>query len=93
MEQSGPATEGTRYGPDFTRQRHPDQGLPHPNQSLAAVLMTAQQSGGGSRLLSGAQVDRVNRRIKQATVKRVHYDDPDQPARPLAKVISAYTFG
>lgn len=48
---------------------------------------------GGSRLLSGAQVDRVNRRIKQATVKRVHYDDPDQPARPLAKVISAYTFG
>jgi transposase InsO family protein len=42
---------------------------------------------------TNGQVERMNRTIKDATVKRFHYEDHDQLARHLADFISAYNFG
>ena len=39
------------------------------------------------------QVERMNRTIKDATVKRFHYDDHDLIRRHLADFIDAYNFG
>jgi transposase InsO family protein len=39
------------------------------------------------------QVERMNRTIKDATVKRYHYDSHDQLSRHLADFVSAYNFG
>ena len=47
----------------------------------------------GIDFLKGGQVERMNRTIKQATVKRFHYHDHDQLARHLTDFISAYNFG
>ena len=41
----------------------------------------------------GGQVERMNRTIKEATVKRFHYDDHDQLRNHMANFISAYNFG
>ena len=35
----------------------------------------------------------MNRTIKEATVKRYHYDNHDQLGRHLADFVSAYNFG
>jgi transposase len=42
---------------------------------------------------TNGQVERMNRTIKEATVKRFHYDDHDQLKVHLADFISAYNFG
>jgi transposase InsO family protein len=42
---------------------------------------------------TNGQVERMNRTIKDATVKRFHYDDHDQLRQHLATFISAYNFG
>jgi len=42
---------------------------------------------------TNGQVERMNRTIKDATVKRYHYDDHDQLRRHLANFIDAYNFG
>ena len=42
---------------------------------------------------TNGQVERMNRTIKDATVKRYHYDDHDQLERHLADFVSAYNFG
>lgn len=42
---------------------------------------------------TNGQVERMNRTIKEATVKRFHYDDHEQLRRHLANFISAYNFG
>ena len=42
---------------------------------------------------SNGQVERMNRTIKDATVKRYHYDSHDQFSRHLADFVSAYNFG
>lgn len=42
---------------------------------------------------TNGQVERMNRTIKEATVKRFHYDDHDQLRRHLADFIAAYNFG
>ena len=42
---------------------------------------------------TNGQVERMNRTLKEATVKRFHYDDHDQLRGHLADFISAYTFG
>jgi transposase InsO family protein len=39
------------------------------------------------------QVERMNRTIKDATVKRYHYDSHDQLRQHLDDFISAYNFG
>ncbi len=39
------------------------------------------------------QVERMNRTIKDVTVKRYHYDTHDQLRRHLGDFISAYNFG
>ena len=42
---------------------------------------------------TNGQVERMNRTIKEATVKRFHYDDNDQLRRHLAEFVAAYNFG
>jgi transposase InsO family protein len=42
---------------------------------------------------TNGQVERMNRTIKEATVKRFHYDTHDQLRRHLADFIQAYNFG
>jgi transposase InsO family protein len=42
---------------------------------------------------TNGQVERMNRTIKEATVKRYHYDDHTQLRRHLADFIDAYNFG
>jgi transposase InsO family protein len=39
------------------------------------------------------QVERMNRTIKDATVKRYHYDSHEQLRAHLADFVSAYNFG
>jgi hypothetical protein len=41
---------------------------------------------------TNGQVERMNRTIKEATVKRFHYDDHNQLRRHLADFVSAYNF-
>ena len=47
----------------------------------------------GTVFPNGGQVERMNRTIKEATVKRFHYDDHSQLRRHLADFIDAYNFG
>ena len=42
---------------------------------------------------TNGQVERMNRTIKDATVKRFHYDDHEQLRHHLTDFISAYNFG
>jgi transposase InsO family protein len=42
---------------------------------------------------TNGQVERMNRTIKDATVKRYHYDSHDQLSRHLDDFVSAYNFG
>ena len=42
---------------------------------------------------TNGQVERMNRTIKEATVKRFHYDSHDQLRHHLADFVSAYNFG
>ena len=42
---------------------------------------------------TNGQVERMNRTIKEATVKRYHYDDHDQLRRHLSDFVDAYNFG
>ena len=42
---------------------------------------------------TNGQVERMNRTIKNATVKRFHYDDHAQLQRHLADFLAAYNFG
>lgn len=42
---------------------------------------------------TNGQVERMNRTIKEATVKRFHYDDQDQLRTHLVDFIAAYNFG
>lgn len=42
---------------------------------------------------TNGQVERMNRTIKDAAVKRIHYDSHDQLRRHLREFIDAYNFG
>lgn len=42
---------------------------------------------------TNGQVERMNRTIKEATVKRFHYDNHERLQNHLANFISAYNFG
>ena len=42
---------------------------------------------------TNGQLERMNRTIKDATVKRFHYDSRDQLRRTLQDFIHAYNFG
>src|ERR671911_500215 len=42
---------------------------------------------------TNGQVERMNRTIKEATVKRFHYDDHDQLRTHLQSFVAAYNFG
>ena len=46
----------------------------------------------GIVFLNGGQVERMNRTIKEATVKRFHYDSHDQLRTHLAYFMAAYNF-
>ena len=51
-----------------------------------------QKTVRGTVFPRGGQVERINRTIKEATVKRFHYDDHDQLRTHLADFLAAYTF-
>ena len=55
--------------------------------------MKIRKRSGGIVFLNGGQVERMNRTIKDATVKRFHYDSHDQLRQHLADFIAAYNFG
>jgi transposase InsO family protein len=42
---------------------------------------------------TNGQVERMNRTIKEATVKRFHYDNHEQLTRHLEDFINAYNYG
>jgi transposase InsO family protein len=42
---------------------------------------------------TNGQVERMNRTIKQATVKRYHYDSHDRLRQHLGDLVAAYNFG
>ncbi|MGO1305455.1 MAG: integrase core domain-containing protein, partial [Sphingomonas parapaucimobilis] len=42
---------------------------------------------------TNGQVERMNRTIKEATVKRYHYDSHDQLRQHLGDFVAAYNFG
>jgi transposase InsO family protein len=42
---------------------------------------------------TNGQVERMNRTIKEATVKRYHYDSHDQLRQHLGDFVTAYNFG
>lgn len=42
---------------------------------------------------TNGQVERMNRKIKEATVKTDHYDDPEQLSCHLGCFLDAYNFG
>ena len=46
----------------------------------------------GTVFLNGGQVERMNRTIKDATVKRLHYDSHDQLRRHLGDFLAACNF-
>ena len=46
-----------------------------------------------ARAADNGQVERMNRTLKEATVKRFHYDTHDQPRRHLDDFVNAYNFG
>ena len=46
----------------------------------------------GTAFPSDGQLERMNRMIKDATVKRFHYDDPNQLLTHLADFVVAYNF-
>ena len=46
----------------------------------------------GIVFLNGSQIERMNRTIKDATVKRFHYDSHDQLRTHLADVLAACNF-
>jgi transposase InsO family protein len=89
---SGPTTAGEfadlpkkRSGPTATWRRHP-------------VDRVCRQNGIGHRLTkpnrpwANGQVERMNRTIKEATVRRHHYDTHDQLRRHLDAFVAAYDF-
>lgn len=51
-----------------------------------------QKTVRGTVFPSNGQVERMNRTIKDATVKRFHYDDHDQLRTHLADFMAAYNF-
>lgn len=51
-----------------------------------------QKTVRGTVFLRGGQVERMNSTIKDATVKRFHYDDHDQLREHLADFMAAYNF-
>ena len=54
---------------------------------------TASSKTGAVHPWTNGQVERMNRTIKEATVKRFHYDDHAQLKRHLADFIDAFNFG
>ena len=52
-----------------------------------------QKTVRGSVFPRGGQVERMNRTIKDATVKRFHHDEHDQLRQHLGNFISTYNFG
>ena len=70
-------------------------GRREPKPATADTALTATERDELARLRreTNGQVERMNRTIKDATVKRFHYDDHEQLRCHLADFISAYNFG
>src|SRR4051794_40815915 len=69
--------------------------MPSNISSTASVANTPSITGSPRSSIPRPTVrsKRMNRTIKEATVKRFHYDDHDQLHRHLADFVLAYNFG
>ena len=63
------------------------------NTSLIGFVLNVALNIVLPRSSINGQVERMNRTIKEATVKRFHYDDHTQLCTHLADFIAAYNFG
>jgi transposase InsO family protein len=73
-----------------------DRGEPvwaHPFEYACAVNSIDHRLTRPKHPWTNGQVERMNRTIKDATVKRFHYDDHDQLRRHLTDFVTAYNFG
>jgi hypothetical protein len=61
--------------------------------TIAPITRSAERKGTEAIMPDNGQVERMNRTIKDATVKRYHYDSHDQLRAHLADFVSAYDFG
>src|SRR3954449_12890854 len=71
---------------------------PHDTRRICSIYVavnTASNTASLRSIIPGPTVrsERMNRTIKDATVKRYHYDDHNQLRRHLADFIDAYNFG
>jgi transposase InsO family protein len=97
----------TDNGIHFTDPKHPGSAVEEIKSAIAAGEMfrahsfelACAQNDIDHRLTkprhpwTNGQVERMNRTIKEATVKRYHYDSHDQLRKHLADFIAAYNFG
>ena len=63
---------------------------PHALEYVCATLGIQHRTTEPKHPWTNGHIERMNRTIKDATVKRFHYDDHDQLARHLTDFISAY---
>src|SRR3546814_10781469 len=61
--------------------------------TIAPIRRSAESQSATAFMPDNGQVERMNRTIKEATVKRFHYESHEQLRTHLADFIAAYNFG
>src|SRR6478672_5847613 len=90
---------GMRYGPGSPRERHDDSDGPSARYMTHMFDMRCRENGIEHMVTkinhpwTNGQVERTNRTMKDATVKRFHYDSHHQLGRHLQDFIDAYNCG
>jgi len=70
--------------------------VPHVPDGLTIALPSIENSGREGTtdyIPDNGQVERMNRTLKEATVKRYYYETHDQLRRHLDDFVKAYNFG
>ena len=81
------------YGIQFTNQERHRYAFDHIFDRVCSEHEIEHRLTKIKHPWTNGQVERMNRTIKEATVKRFHYDDHDQLRRHLQDFIDAYNFG
>src|SRR3546814_18459279 len=61
--------------------------------TIAPIRRSAESQSATAFMPDNGQVERMNRTIKEATVKRFHYESNEQLRKHLADFIAAHNFG
>ena len=86
------------HGTSSSWVRHDHARRPSSNTAIASFARDAEANDIEHRLTkpnhpwTNGQVERMNRTIKEATVKRFHYESHDQLRTHLADFMAAYNF-